>query len=578
MSRCQTISLTLTILCLFSCARQPQKSSEKPTVTIPEWFDNDSLRTTYLYSEGVKIAALADNRMEALPYFEKVLEIDSMHAPTHYQIGDMVVQDEPEKAVRHSVIAYQSDSTNVDYLGLYGYALIGIRDYTKARAVYEKLTKLEPHNNYNHQMLASLYSSSGMPHMALSVLDSAEYKLGRQREFVGQKLNLLRSLKLYDRAINELLVEVANSPREAENYTMLGILYSESKQDSLAEKSFRSALAINPENTQSYLGLATLYQRAGREEEFLQTLKTLFLLDDFSPYDALSIYESDIINDTEFYRRNFFTINSIITSLYLKYSDYRIVSRAYAEHLIYSGELERGLDLYKQISREDNYLPNNDFYMVLGGEEYLGHRDSVMHYLNLAIEHNPHSAELHIRKAYELAKDNSDFDYKEARKLFKKALKLAEGGDDRSDIYEALASLEPNPQKASRYYKKAIKENPNNAMALNNWAYSLIDRPQEYPFALELSRKACELEPKNATYLDTKAWIMFLMGDVAEAKKIMRQAISLDKSGDSTLLLHYGDILAAEGDGFMAEIYYKRALEAGEDAALIEERIAALKE
>ena len=58
----------------------------------------------------------------------------------------------------------------------------------------------------------------------------------------------------------------------------------------------------------------------------------------------------------------------------------------------------------------------------------------------------------------------------------------------------------------------------------------------------------------------------------------MRQAISLDKSGDSTLLLHYGDILAAEGDGFMAEIYYQRALDAGEDAALIEERIAALKE
>ena len=57
----------------------------------------------------------------------------------------------------------------------------------------------------------------------------------------------------------------------------------------------------------------------------------------------------------------------------------------------------------------------------------------------------------------------------------------------------------------------------------------------------------------------------------------MRQAISLDRSGDSTLLLHYGDILAAEGEVFMAELYYKRALDAGEEPAVIEERIKSIK-
>lgn len=577
MSRCQTTILSLVFLCLFSCARQPQTSGEKNLVEIPEWFDNDSLRATYLYSEGVKIAALADDRTDALSYFQKVLEIDSLHAPTHYQIGDMIVLDNPKEAVRHGLVACEADSTNVDYLGLYGYALVNAGDYTKARSVYEKLRRLEPHNNYNHQMLASLYSSSGMPHLALSVLDSAEYKYGRQGDFVRQKLNLLRSLKLYNRAINEMLVEIANSPRDAQNYTMLGYLYSESNRDSLAEKSFKDALALNPENVESHLGLATIYQRTEREEDFLQILKKLFLLDDFSPYEAMSIYQSDVIDNNEFFRRNFFTINSIITALYLKYPDYRIVERAYAEHLVGTGEIERGLDLYKKITREDGYMPNEDLYMVLGGEDYLERRDSVMHYLDLAIQHNPLSAELYIRKAYELSKEEGEYDYEDVQKLFKKALKVATEGEEKSTIYSTLANLELNPRKAERYYKKAIEENPNNATALNNWAYSLIDNPKKLAFALELSLRACELEPTNATFLDTKAWLLFLMGNIEEAKQIMRQAISLDSSGDGTILLHYGDILAAEGDKFMAEIYYKKALDAGEDATLIEERIAALK-
>ena len=128
-----------------------------------------------------------------------------------------------------------------------------------------------------------------------------------------------------------------------------------------------------------------------------------------------------------------------------------------------------------------------------------------------------------------------------------------------------------------KLFKKALQEYRYNATALNNWAYELCEMGEDLELALEMSSQACEEEPSVPTYLDTKAWILFKMGDIQEAKKIMRQAISLDDSGDSTFLLHYGDILAAEGDVFMAEIYYKRALEAGEEGEIIEQRIEALK-
>ena len=67
------------------------------------------------------------------------------------------------------------------------------------------------------------------------------------------------------------------------------------------------------------------------------------------------------------------------------------------------------------------------------------------------------------------------------------------------------------------------------------------------------------------------------MGRYDEARTSMRQAISLDRSNSSTLAMHYGDILYALGDRFMAETYWRRALQFGEDVVEIQLRLALLK-
>ena len=54
----------------------------------------------------------------------------------------------------------------------------------------------------------------------------------------------------------------------------------------------------------------------------------------------------------------------------------------------------------------------------------------------------------------------------------------------------------------------------------------------------------------------------------------MQQAIALDGQKSRELLVHYGDILHALGEQFMAETYWKKALEKGYEAAAIEERLA----
>ena len=61
------------------------------------------------------------------------------------------------------------------------------------------------------------------------------------------------------------------------------------------------------------------------------------------------------------------------------------------------------------------------------------------------------------------------------------------------------------------------------------------------------------------------------------AATAQRPAVALDAQESAALLVHYGDILKALGENFMAEIYWRKALEKGYDAGRIERRITESK-
>ena len=57
----------------------------------------------------------------------------------------------------------------------------------------------------------------------------------------------------------------------------------------------------------------------------------------------------------------------------------------------------------------------------------------------------------------------------------------------------------------------------------------------------------------------------------------MRQALTISSQRDASLLCHYGDILWALGEKFMAETYWKKAIERGYDSREMEAHIAEIK-
>ena len=80
-----------------------------------------------------------------------------------------------------------------------------------------------------------------------------------------------------------------------------------------------------------------------------------------------------------------------------------------------------------------------------------------------------------------------------------------------------------------------------------------------------MSRKTVDAEPDNATYLDTFGWILYLRGDLTEAKTFFKTAMLHGGKDSAVILDHYADVLYALGEFDLAFVYWNLALQKNAD-------------
>lgn len=97
---------------------------------------------------------------------------------------------------------------------------------------------------------------------------------------------------------------------------------------------------------------------------------------------------------------------------------------------------------------------------------------------------------------------------------------------------------------AKRDLQLAIQENPDDLNAANYLGYMLADRNESLASADSLIEKAVAGDPKNPSYLDSRAWIRFRLGRPKEALEDIDSAMAQGES-DPTLKVHKASILEA---------------------------------
>ena len=120
-------------------------------------------------------------------------------------------------------------------------------------------------------------------------------------------------------------------------------------------------------------------------------------------------------------------------------------------------------------------------------------------------------------------------------------------------------------------YESLIKSDENDVQALNNYSYSLVERNIQLNKALNMAKKAIDLEPDNAAYLDTIGWIYYKMDNIEKALSFIRKSIELDND-NAVVLEHLGDVLIANNQVEEAILYYLKALDIDKDNEILQQK------
>ena len=556
--------VAILLVAVFCCGFVPQHTSPRP----------DEKLITEQYTEAVKSLTIHRDTLRAKDLLRFIVESDSTHAPSLAMLARL--EQNLAQRARYAQRAYEGDTTNLHYADLYLDALILTSKYKAAIPLAYRLIERSTEPGHYH-ILAALLAEVGRKEEAIVLLDSAYSRLGRFSPLRNLQQRLLLENKRVEEAETIAKRDIQKTPYDAECYLALANLYNLTQRDSLAIATYQQGLEVDGENLDLLVAFGGFYYNRQQMGEYLAIVDRLFAHKQVSVKKKCEVWDS-LCENKDNYRQYLSQYNTLITRLFELHADNEEVFDKYVMHLYAIGETEKALALAKRHLLATPQPKMRDFVRVLGGEMNLERRDSIAKYTKFALQHFPEDVDL-IRSQVFLSTDKQQ--WAEAIEYCHQALACAKDDITRSELWGTIGDIEQMRNERKRHYKayeKALQYNPDNHSVLNNYAYHLSEEGRNLEQALAMASRAISLSKSNATYLDTMAWVLYKLGRYDEAKKYMQQALSLDREKSMEMALHYGDILFALGDRFMAELYWRKALERGADVKGIEERFKLSKQ
>ncbi len=110
--------------------------------------------------------------------------------------------------------------------------------------------------------------------------------------------------------------------------------------------------------------------------------------------------------------------------------------------------------------------------------------------------------------------------------------KLLDIGYKTSSVYASLAFVaweQGNVELCTTYYEMSLEDDENNPTALNGLGYVLACEGTDLARALSYCKKASDIIPDSAAFLDSLGWVYYKMGLFKESVKYLKMALKYDK-------------------------------------------------
>ncbi|WP_375580957.1 tetratricopeptide repeat protein [Marivirga tractuosa] len=534
----------------------------------------DRFNVEFLIVEGMHYLAI-DNESKALDSFMKAHEIMPDNAALNYKIAKILKDGEDtDQALFYITKATDEEESNYYYLALKAEILTDKGDLTNAISTYEDLYELSDNAPDDYLLeLAALYLYNENPDMALNTYDRIEQRLGVLEEVSTQK----QKIYLKQNKLKEAIVE---GKRLVEAYPKIGeyavsvsqVMVSNDKKEDAIDY-LKEYLDEHPNQALVEMELAKLYRQTNELDLALKYFEIAFQSEEIPLEDKLNNFVALIkklskgtqVSKLKSLGRSIIGIHATDANAFAANGDlYFAIDEKDSAKYFY----EKAVGL----NGDNLQLWQNLLSLEMENKNY----ENVVDYANEAISYFPNQPVLYL---YGGSAHFSLKNFKSAIMLWEQGKSIVYGNDRMKSSFAAQLAdayhADKQYEKAFQTYEEAIKANPSNYFAINNYAYYLSLKKRNLDRAKELSAKMVKANPDNATFLDTYGWVLFQREEYEEALKYLEKAVKNQSS--ATIIEHYADALYKTGQKEKALEQWKKAKSLGGASELIDKKISEKK-
>lgn len=409
---------------------------------------------------------------------------------------------------------------------------------------------------------------------SLGILERIERAEGKDIGLTTHKIRAMLALKDTTAALSEINSLLQSSPRSAQYQLYAGDVFMVLNRPEAAIEYYDKACATDSTNGFAYYNRAQFYLTQGDSVTYDHEISRAILKEDLDievKTEMLRDYVGRIYGDS--LKRP--QIKNLFETLLTQHPHEAGFRDLYSSYLIVAGDLQGAVE--QQEYAVDGDLANAErWHSIMGLYGQMNESMQAIEAGKRALEFLPddHIINLLMGANYQQLEE-----YDSAMTYFRKSLSLVDKDDikTRSQIEASIGDIfyaKEMADSAFIYYKNAIDLDPDNLLALNNFAYYLAENEQDLDMAERYSAICVRANPENDTAIDTYAWIFYKKKDYEKAKEWIDKAISLEADNpQSEVLEHAGDIYFMNREVNKAVKLWEKALKLSPDNKILKKKI-----
>lgn len=523
------------------------------------------------FSKGIE-EKYNENFDIAIGYFEEALKAFPKDHASMYELSALYTNKGlTEKGFEMIRNAVELDSTNKWYKIRLAEFYKFNYDYESFVAIYDELLEDEPNNlEYLEVYIDALLQLERFEQM-IEKLDVFEDNIGVSEYISMMKVETYNLLGNKDKVVEELEKLTKAFPYETRYMSILAETYMQSGRDKDAFNVYLKIKELNPEDPYINSSLLEYYLKQGELdkafEEFILMIKNKNL--DYNTKSQIYEYWFDQKDDDANTIEEAKSAGEAFIEMYPeKDLGYYIIGSVHFN----SKDFVSARKYYQDaIARDSSNFAS--WYQLIFTDLELDDVEDLYEHTSIALRFYPEQPLFYLFNGASLIDMEK---YEDAVKVLEKGRFMSANKELTinfdtyiADIYYELGDKE----KMYKQYDRVLKNDPENIYVLNNYAYFLSVDNIRLEDALKMSAMTIEKEPKNPTYLDTYAWVLYKLERYKEAKKWMEKVFTYDKNAGSVSYEHYGDILYKLGETKDAVQNWKKAKQLGEASEFIDQKI-----